>query len=193
MVKRIVFIGPPGSGKSTLCSEVFTALKKKHLNVELVPEYARIYIQKFGPPESLFEQYSIFEGQSNSENIDASKLDFIIMESGRMVSYFYTVLYSDPTKPRQRYVIQDLYRHFMDDLYLKRYDFIFYIPPVETYKINPNILNDGIRYQTTKEVNLLEDFMELFLLRLPGSNNVVKLDGPISERLGKVLASLNTP
>jgi nicotinamide riboside kinase len=191
MVKKIVFVGPPGSGKSTLCNEVFTALKKKHLNVELIPEYARTYIQKFGVPENLFEQYSIFEGQTSAENIDMSKQDFVLMDSGRITAYFYTVLYMDKAQPRQRFVIQDLYRHFLDDLISRRYDYIFYVPPLETYKVNARILNDGTRYQTDSEVQLLDDFMALFLTRLHKLDNVTKLDCLIADRLNRVLNIVN--
>jgi adenylate kinase family enzyme len=187
-MKNICFIGAAGSGKSTLATETFTELKKKNYNAELITEFIRSDIQANGPMETIWEQYRIRFSQKEIEDNLPKNLDFAIIDSGTLTQYFYACLYCDHTKPRQRLVLSDMYKYWLDDVYLKRYTHVFWLPAAETYKANPNILTDGTRYQSQQEIDLLESHMELMFNRLhKGVGNVHTIDGPLNGRLQKVL------
>ncbi len=69
MIKKIVFIGPESTGKSTLCRDV--AL---HYNAEWVKEYARAYLLKNGTNYTLPDLYTIAMGQLQDEDDMYNKL-----------------------------------------------------------------------------------------------------------------------
>ena len=52
-MKKVVFVGGPGSGKSTISAEVFVELKKRGANVELVTEWIRqdLWTMPLGKPK----------------------------------------------------------------------------------------------------------------------------------------------
>jgi nicotinamide riboside kinase len=162
---RIVFVGCPGSGKSTLATSVFTALKIAGQKAELVHEWIRFDINAKGSMTSIWEQYRTRQYQKELEDAVPTSVKYVICDSGTLSSYFYAVLYSDPNEPRHRMVLQDMYKYLLDDLYLRRYDMIFYLPAVAS-----SDLNDGTRYQTDDEVAALDQHMNLLfrvIHRLP--------------------------
>lgn len=190
-MKKLVFIGGPGSGKSTLATDVFTILKKQKYNTELVTEFIRRDIQEHGPMETIWEQYRVRYKQCELEDNLPDVLDYAVIDAGTISQYFYAILYCDHSNSRQRLVLADLYKYWLDDIYLKRYDYVFYVPSNHTHSENPNILNDGTRYQTTEEVNTLEASMNLMFDNLHKNvGNIYTIDVPLQERTSKVLSIL---
>lgn len=187
MTNKIAFIGAAGSGKSTLASEVFVTLKKKNVNVEMISEWIRTDIHRNGPLQSIWEQYRTRTYQQEVEDSVPNNVDLVITDSGTLTPYFYSCLYAENTDPRQRLVMQDMYKYFLDDLYLKRYKHIFYLPTRYSYEINPNILNDGTRYQTKTEIGILEKHMGLMFTDLHNLDNIHTMDMPLDERFEKVM------
>ena len=187
MTKRIAFIGPAGSGKSTLTLDVTSALKKRHINAELITEWIRTDINLHGPMKNIWEQYRTLENQRRIEDSVPDAVDYIITDSGTLTPYFYACLYADNNDARQRLVLADMYKHLLDDLYLRRYDFIFLLDKEETYKANKNILNDGTRYQTQDDINQLDDHMLITFTRLHKLDNIIHLTGPLDERCRSVI------
>lgn len=185
-MKKIIFVGPPGSGKSTLVSEVFVKLKTSNKNVELVNEYARQYIQEYGPPTSVFEQLLIAKEQEKYESLHTD-INYMLIDAGRLSSYFYASLYANYSDKKQRLLIHQLYLNFLDDLYLRRYDYIFFLPITETYKVKSDMLEDGTRFQTPEEIDTLEMHMSLMFGRLHHLDNVYVLDVPLNKRCLEVL------
>jgi Ni2+-binding GTPase involved in maturation of urease and hydrogenase len=56
-VLRINLYGPPGSGKTTLATELFCHLKKEGVNCEIVNELAREWAYQNRPIQSLDQIY----------------------------------------------------------------------------------------------------------------------------------------
>ena len=181
-MQRIVFIGAAGCGKTTLATSVFAALKQAGRNVEHVHEFIRHDINANGPMTSIWEQYRTRQFQKELEDAVPNAANYVICDSGTLTPYFYAVLYSDPSEPRQRLVLQDMYRYLLDDLYLKRYDLIFYIP-----LLGNDIPNDGTRYQTEREIKVLNEHMRLVFTQLHRLPNVHTVESSFELRLEEVM------
>lgn len=186
-MKKIIFVGPPGSGKSTLISEVFCKLKIKGYTSEIVAEFARQYIQEYGPPSSIFEQLLISREQDKRERNINQSIDYLLIDAGALSSYFYVSLYANYQDKKHRLVVNTIYERFLDDLYSQKYNYVFFLPTLETYKTNPSILNDGTRFQTPDEINTLECHMLLMFTRLHRQNNIYTITCPLEDRANQVL------
>ena len=158
---RIVFIGTAGCGKSTLSTQVYCELKKMGHRAEHVHEWIRTDIQKNGPMTSIWEQYRTRQYQKELEDAVPNAADYIVCDSGTLTPYFYSVLYADATEPRQRLVLQDMYTYLLNDIYLNRYDLIFYVPLIASAD-----LKDGTRYQSDDEVQVIDAHMNLIFTKL---------------------------
>ena len=177
-MQRIVFCGAAGSGKTTLAAQVFAGLKQAGRNVEHVHEFVRTDIHQNGPMRSIWEQYRTRQFQKELEDAIPAKADHVICDSGTLTPYFYAVLYADPTEPRQRLVLQDMYRYLLDDLFLRRYDLVFFVPVLARYN-----LEDGTRYQTLEQIKLLDEHMRLIFTKLHHTSNVHTVDSDFGHRL----------
>lgn len=181
--QKIVFIGPCGSGKSTLASKLYAAFKEQKINAEFIPELVRYEIHRNGPMRSIWEQYRTRQAQKDIEDLVPDKVNYTIIDSGTLTPYFYATLYANQTDPRERLVMQDMYKYLLDDIYLQRYQHVFYLPPIQDVDIN-----DGTRYQTNEEVDTLSHHMDLVFNRIHKTPNIYYIDGPAEERFGKIEA-----
>ena len=181
-MQRIVFIGAAGCGKTTLATSVFAALKQAGRNVEHVHEFIRHDINSNGPMTSIWEQYRTRQFQKELEDAVPQNATYVICDSGTLTPYLYAVLYANPSEPRQRLVLQDMYRYLLDDLYLRRYDLVFYVPLLS----NAN-LHDGTRYQTEQEIKVLNQHMQLVFTQLHRLPNIHTVESSFELRLEEVM------
>lgn len=72
---KIVFVGAPGSGKTTLTAAVFAALKESGRRTELVSEWIRTDIALSGPMTSIWEQYRTRRHQEELEAAVPKEID----------------------------------------------------------------------------------------------------------------------
>lgn len=187
MAKKIAFIGAAGSGKSTIAADVFTKLKKKGRNVELITEWIRYDIQSNGPMQSIWEQYRTLIHQRQLEDSVPDSVDLVITDSGVLTPYFYSCLYTSTADERQRLVLADMFKFLIDDLYQKRYEHVFFLPGEITYQQNTEITEDGTRYQSDDELKILDEHMTLVFTKMFKVDNVTVLDGPIENRTQEAL------
>lgn len=93
---RICLYGGPGLGKSTLAAEIFAALKKEGLNVELVREYIKNWAYLDRRPKS-FEQTYIFAKQMHAEDLLLhSGVPHIVTDSPLYLQCYYSHKYNFP-------------------------------------------------------------------------------------------------
>ena len=190
MTKKIAFIGSAGSGKSTLAADIFVELKKKGHKVELVTEWIRQDIQVNGPMTTIWEQYRVLHHQRSIEDSVTKEADWMITDSGVLTPYFYSCLYSNKANERERLVLADMFKFLIDDLYQKRYQYVFFLPGKYAYSINKDIAKDGTRYQTDEELHILDDHMRLVFTRMFKVDNIIELDVPMAKRTKEVLKVL---
>lgn len=86
--KVINFIGAPGAGKSTHAAAMFTYLKRKGVNCELVAEYAKGVTWR-GAQNILTDQLYVFAKQYNAQFRLKNKVDYIITDSPLILSLYY--------------------------------------------------------------------------------------------------------
>lgn len=187
MTIKICLIGPAGSGKSTLAGKLFVELKERQFNTELVPEMIRFDIQRNGPMQDAWEQYRTRTKQADIEDNIPKSVEYVVVDSGTLTPFFYTALICNYADPRQRLVLKDMYSYLIDDLFQRRYDYVFYLPPTETYRINANILNDGTRTQSESDIDTLATHMELIFTKIHQMDNVHCINSPLDQRCTEIL------
>ncbi len=190
MTKKIAFIGSAGSGKSTLAADVFVELKKKGHKVELVTEWIRQDIQVNGPMTTIWEQYRTLHHQRSIEDAVPEAADWMITDSGVLTPYFYSCLYTNKANERERLVLADMFKFLIDDLYQKRYQYVFFLPGEHAYSVNKDIDKDGTRYQSKEELQILDDHMRLVFTRMFKVDNIIELNVPMAKRTKEVLKVL---
>lgn len=86
--KIINIIGGPGVGKTTIAAGIFESLKKKHLFIEYVQEYAKklVLLQDF---ESLNNQYMVSLKQYKLFKIMVGHIDYIITDGPLIHGLYY--------------------------------------------------------------------------------------------------------
>lgn len=146
---RIGLMGAPGCGKSTLAAYVFAILKDEGLDGELINEYIREYVNKHKRVPSITFQSIVYERQLEKEKVVPSELDFFVTDSPHILSYIFASIYIDYEDPDQIELLGDLYLKFLR--YSRTsYDLVYVLEHNHPPK------DDGVRYQTKEEMELLK-------------------------------------
>ena len=88
----INFLGQPGSGKSTLGTQLFTELKVRDYEVEFVNEFVKTWTYT-GRKVNKFGQYYIFGMETENQSRLFNKVDYIIADSPVLLTSFYQQFY----------------------------------------------------------------------------------------------------
>lgn len=88
-MKVINLYGGPGCGKSTMAAAVFTCMKLKGYNVELVTEYAKDLVWDNRLEDMLDQQEYIFAKQNHRLHRLRDHVDYVVTDSPLMLSIVY--------------------------------------------------------------------------------------------------------
>lgn len=88
MTKVINLFAGSSTGKSTLASALFTEMKLRGINCELVREYIKVWAWE-GRTPGKYDQIYIFGQQAYSEGLLYEKVDYIITDSPLYLVPFY--------------------------------------------------------------------------------------------------------
>ena len=89
----INFFGGPGIGKSTQSSELFTLMKKKHMDVELTFEFPKIIAWEENH-SAIRDQFYITANQHRNISRLYGKVEYIIVDSPIILGMVYKDLYT---------------------------------------------------------------------------------------------------
>lgn len=176
---KIAVISGPGTGKTTLCKEVDNILGLMGKNSGLCLEFARTYVNRFGPPANVFEQFVVYQGQKRRED-DLARCEYIICDNATFLCYVYATFNIDFRNDKERYALNELYNMALKDMF--SYDEIFYIPR------EFSLSRDGTRYQGEEEALLVDEKIRAFLLFHNLPYTTVK--GTVRERCATILEKL---
>lgn len=88
----INFLGQPGSGKTTLGTQLFTELKIRDIDVEFVSEFVKTWTYT-GRKINKFGQYYIFGTETENQSRLFNKVEYIIADSPVLLTSFYQQYY----------------------------------------------------------------------------------------------------
>lgn len=137
---RIGFVGVPSSGKTTLARALAGAIgiKTKFKTIELVPEYARTYRQKYGI-DGIQDQVRILNKQIELEERYPPTLEVLITDSPIFLGFGYAIELKRPGSIKDNMILNDVFKIMSKANVTPRYDIIFHLPPV----LEP--IKDGLR------------------------------------------------
>jgi nicotinamide riboside kinase len=130
-MKRIGFVGVPGAGKSSLARGVAAQSYNQIGKVELVQEYARRYISKYGAINQVSDQYKVMQKQLEWENsIPTDSTDVAITDSPVHMGFLYAMEMRDVTSIKDTMYTNDIFKTMNKLNCPPRYSIIFHLPPV---------------------------------------------------------------
>ena len=101
---KIAFIGSHGVGKTTLCYDLASALKRQGASVDIVKEVARLSPLPINRQTSVDAQTWILMTQVAEEIRSASQNDVVVCDRSVLDNYAYMVLACGREKPIERFV-----------------------------------------------------------------------------------------
>src|SRR5512133_4093617 len=126
---KLAFIGTHGVGKTTLCYDLASVLKRQGLNVDLVKEVARLSPLPINRKTSLEAQLWILTSQIAEEIRSSAHHELVVCDRSVLDNYAYLVFAAG----RQRW-LEPLVNRWM-----KTYDLLFKVP------ISGGAAADGVR------------------------------------------------
>lgn len=169
-----------------MAANTYTAFKMLGKNTELVQERVRREIMVHGAMTSVLEQYRILNIHRREEENFPSQIEYLISDSGTLSSYFYAAIYATNVDPKERLVIQDMYEALLEDLYSKKYDYIYFLPRIYTDQAGLSF-RDGVRFQTDDELHIIETYMNLIFTKIHHMDNIKALVCPLHKRVETVI------
>jgi nicotinamide riboside kinase len=96
MFRRINLLSGPGVGKSTMAARIYSALKIKGRDIELVREHVKNWVYEERAPKS-FDQVFLFGAQMRAEDIVLrSGVEILVTDSPLFLSICYAEAYETP-------------------------------------------------------------------------------------------------
>ena len=148
---KIGVCGAPSSGKTSLCNSLRGSISGSR---ESVMEYARYYIERCGPIESLYEQYLITNKQFEMEKRLNEKYDTIFVDSPAFMGFIYSSLNADISNKKHRELLRHIFEIAIEDI--TTFDRIYFVPFAQ-------LIDDKIRVQNEGDCKKINDAIKSFL------------------------------
>ena len=119
MTKIINLIGSPGTGKSTVASELFAKMKWMGYDVELVSEYAKELVWE-ERNETMKNELYLFAKQHHRLFRLNGKVKYIITDRPLILSLFYNQKYGDKSEIFNQIVLHEVNKFDNINIFLNR-------------------------------------------------------------------------
>jgi len=147
--KVICLYGGPGISKSTSAAKLYSLMKEKHYDVELVREWVKVWCYQ-DKLINYCDQLYVTAKQAKAEQDLYGKVDYIITDSPLLISGFYSVKYNQVDVVP---VILDIMKHSKENGIEYQH---FFLNRNKPYQQNG-------RYQNEDEAREIDGEMRLFL------------------------------
>lgn len=166
-MKVINLWGGPGSGKSTVAAGLFYHMKMRHLNVELVTEYAKDLV--YSNTLSVLKNYQefIFAEQNRRQQILEGKVDWAITDSPLLLSHIYGV-------DRQQANLASFLKLVSDTFHLYNNVSFFLERPSQFLQVGRDHNLDQSKLIDEKILHVLNN-EGIDFVRLPADNNTIEI------------------
>lgn len=181
---KIGLAGLPSSGKTTLARRLSSHFVGA--NVELVTEYARQYINKYGSIENIWEQIRILKKQLAHEEY-VSMVDIMITDAPVFMGFAYANSLRKNNSEKETMLMNDLYKMMNIANTPQRYDVVFYLPPLEDTKqdgTRPSLHFDEI-WRRDMHDSIISVFKHVF----PPKKFIILQSTSFENRLDEVLST----
>ena len=172
---RIALLGAESSGKTTLATELTTALRELGYNAGMVPEYLRTWCKENSRLPKFDDQGVILEGQLALEENAATQFDVLVCDPAAITTGFYSMEYFGS----DLHLEWDLIDRY-DQLFLCDIDFPWQPDPLRDSKAVRGHMHSLIVTYLTEAQGIL-------------AGNIPLLSGSAPERLALALALLELP
>jgi nicotinamide riboside kinase len=176
MTKVINLFSGPGTGKSTIASAIFSEVKIRGLNCELVHEYIKKWVYEGRSPKT-FDQLYILGQQSKAESLLYNKVEYLITDSPLLIIPFYEKMLVG------KEIVKPAVKNFIE--HAESQGVIYY-----NFWLNrPSNYDEKGRYQTKAESEIIDQSMKNFLKE--EGINLIELSTNHDERLRVILETLD--
>lgn len=184
MSLRVNFCAAPSSGKSTVCAALEAKLKQEGVIVDTSKEYVRQYINTYGVPTELYEQFIIMDNQKTRDEAIDKVSEVTLTDRPVVNDYIFSnkMLYQKiQLDGRSRRQLTKPEKKFLEETYIKClervywFDIIFVFPPLDY------VVDDGTRTETSSDVfeiyNAIKGFLDSEYI------NYHYVDGTVEEKV----------
>jgi nicotinamide riboside kinase len=172
MTIRVGIAGCPGSGKSTLARSLAGSFVGQIGSVELVQEYARRYINKYGPIESIYEQMRILKKQTEWEDSIPNEVDLILTDCPIHIGWAYVMEMRKWENRKEALIVKDVFSEMNRLNYPKRYDIIFQLKP--NYKTEKDGTRTDIQLTRSWMEDMDKNISSSFIVFSPKRNIIIE-------------------
>ncbi len=172
---RVALLGAESSGKTTLATELTTALRELGYNVGMVPEYLRTWCEENSRLPNFEDQNVILDGQLALEDAAATHFDVLVCDPAAITTGFYSLEYFGS----DRHLDWDLLDRY-DQVFLCNIDFPWQADPLREGAAARDHMHTLIVTYLTQTHEILE-------------GNIPLLSGSAPERLALALGLLTLP
>jgi len=179
---KIALLGAPFTGKTELTSALAEALPRSFG----LPEYAREYIEKYGPPEHIVEQMYMLEKMAQIERSIGDLYPYVIIDSPLPVYALYGTHFYQSKTGKKAVEFREEFRK-LAVRHANDYDLCYLLPCSEVEYTLKNM--DSVRALKPDERNAVGVMLREFCAS--HVSNYVVLRGSVEDRVKRILEDIS--
>lgn len=119
-IRRICLYGGPGCGKSSLSGKIYSELKAKHYDVELIREWIKEWAYLGREPVS-YDQVFVFANQIHNEDVALRCVKSVVTDCPLLMCYAYSKFYKSSGADQILQIVKEFDAEFPAlNLYIER-------------------------------------------------------------------------
>lgn len=166
--KIINLFGGPGSGKSATAFGLCYHLKLKDINVEFVPEYAKVLLWSDRLLSMQYQQEYIFAKQNHLLHHLNGKVDFVITDSPTLLSYIYTA------NSTTHWAARDAFKAFVISSFKTYNNVNILLERPEKYNSIGRLQNEDEAKQIDVNIEKTLDMLDINIIKVPTNEFTVR-------------------